>query len=89
MMTVGNLRTKSLTESKERNQQKQSLPKIKEKKLGKFFDQQFGSNKFGVQPGLEAIESSVSKPVGSVIQEEKDEDLAYPFGGWTDEENYR
>lgn len=77
-----NIQTSSITSSTNNfldNEQKQSLPKIKEKKLGKFFDQQFGSNKFGVQPGLEAIESSVSKPVGSVIQEEKDEDLLKKF----------
>lgn len=77
-----NIQTSSITSSTNNfldNEQKQSLPKIKEKKLGKFFEQQFGSNKFGNQPGLEAIESSVSKPVGSVIQEEKDEDLLKKF----------
>lgn len=77
-----NVQTSSITSSKNNfldNDQKQSLPKIKDKKLGKFFDQQFDSNKFGNQPGLEEIESSINKPIGSVVQEEKDEDLLKKF----------
>ena len=37
------------------------------------------------EPSLAANDDTDAKPV----QTEDDEDLAYPFGGWTDEKNYR
>ena len=50
------------------------LPKVKEKKLGKFFIQEIQEEKYKSQMGLE----SDNKPVGSVIQD-KDEDLMKKF----------
>ena len=38
------------------------------------------------EPKLGSVSEQVSRPVK---KEEKEDDLAYPFGGWTDEENYR
>ncbi len=38
------------------------------------------------EPKLGSVSEQVSS---SVKKEEKEDDLAYPFGGWTDEENYR
>ena len=33
---------------------------------------------------------TADKPLAAASQKtEKEENLAYPFGGWTDEENYR
>ena len=50
------------------------LPKVKEKKLGKFFIQEIQEEKYKSQMGID----SINKPVGSVIQD-KDEDLMKKF----------
>ena len=45
-----------------------------------------------IEPSLNSVSGNSfteSQQKLSPKDEEKDEDLAYPFGGWTDEENYR
>ena len=45
-----------------------------------------------IEPSLNSVSGNSfteSQQKLSQKDEEKDEDLAYPFGGWTDEENYR
>ncbi|MBR1825382.1 MAG: hypothetical protein IJ770_02230 [Alphaproteobacteria bacterium] len=40
------------------------------------------------EPDLGTTVNSAAPAVKTVAAEEKDEDLVYPFGGWTDESNY-
>ena len=58
----------------ENNDVNGQLPKVKEKKLGKFFIQEIKEEKYKSQMGID----SVNIPVGSVIQD-KDEDLMKKF----------